>query len=180
MEISDWIGFAIAMTFVAVSIWRHSREAKKRPPETPSPEETEIPPPASTEDENKWVLDALGIEIEEERPKPSAPAMPLPAPKAAKSPDKARRKLSDDFQFQATLDARHQKTNIESRSYDTRVQPQIAGDYESRLVSKDLRLAVGQKKEKPLVKLGKVGKAALRQYVVGQEVLGLPRAFRRW
>lgn len=179
MDISDWIGFLVAMVFVVFSMWRRGKGQKKPEAATPPSPESEDVIPQSREEQYKELMETLGVPMEE-APEPPPPSVQVPSMPERRQQAKPQRKVSDDFQFQATLDARHQKSDINERLYDTRVQPKIRGDYEDRLVSKDLRLEAAKRQGKVPVKLEKGGKSALRQYVIGHEVLSPPRAFRGW
>lgn len=140
MDLIQFIGFVISMLALIFLTIKRSREEKRRkthPEEFKGERERE-------EQAYRDLLRSLELpippELDHEIKHPQAKSSPRPPPAPSSAGWKApepKRMVQPSFQYQATLDARHQKTRIEQRSF----QSPITGrqGFKQTVVSKALQ-----------------------------------------
>jgi len=171
MTFIEWFGFLIAMAVLIISVLR--RLAEERAPQDPEKK-------VKTEEERRRayreMLEAFGVELEEEKPPP-----PKPAP-AIKRKQKPHRTLSGDFELHSSIEDRRRVSTVNKRNYDTNIAPDLAkGQYGAGLVSNDLRAVVGtsaQRAEAPRIQGLLASLPSKKMLIVANEVIGPPKALK--
>ncbi len=143
MDIVQLIGFFISFAALMYMSIKRSREQKRR---AEHPEEFEDEQ-REEEQAYKDLLAKLELPIPKELQHPSYKEHPPAVPKKARQASKGwkapevKRQVSPTFQFQAKLDARHQKNQIEQRNYQNRID-QRRDQFRKTVVSESMQWEV--------------------------------------
>ncbi len=140
MDVIQFIGFVItmlALIFLTIKRTREERRRKTHPEEFKGEKEKE-------EQEYRDLLRSLDLpippelDIETKKSPPNSLPRPPPASSSAgwRAPE-PKRMVQPSFKYQANLDARHQKTRIEQRNYQSRIDTRHS--FKQTVVSKALQ-----------------------------------------
>lgn len=198
MSAVEVIGFLIALCFFIFLVMRNFWEEYRR---RTNPEEYE----ASRREQEKRLKEFLGAlsqdmeEDEEKIHKNPPPPPPIPMHVLTKaSPidtahhvdtsrhEKSHRTLGDDFAFHTTLDAYKPKETIGSRQFKTSIDKRYEKLSEDEIVNPELEEAhidkpyeITVQSEIPRVRKRLASLSSKQDLVIFNEILGLPKAFRR-